>query len=391
MTHRLSFALAVSVLTLSFALPSAAQEGCGRTQGCVHFPDSSLEHPGDAGVQAHTNLGVLLAPEGGLGQLGGMTPAQMRGFYGVNGNGYGGVAVVDAYAYPTAQKDFNKFCGQYGLPSSQLQVVYPYGVPTKTDPGWNLEAAVDTQWVHAMAPKATIYLVLARSSSFSDLLNAVWYAQYCLPVQQVTLCWGSGEFPGENAYDNYFFTYGPVLYAAAGDSGVPCWPAASPRVVAVGGTTVATNNACAWTGESAWVYGGGGPSAYETKPSWQNGVPLLITQTRRGLPDVACDGDPNTGASVYLSTPYPIGTGYQTGWFVVGGTSLSTVCMAGMHNAVGSPAYASGTIPFLKRIYGHPTAFRDITSGSAGPNAAGPGWDSATGLGVPEGPGSFKP
>ncbi|MGA2080214.1 MAG: S53 family peptidase [Holophaga sp.] len=384
MTHRLPFAFAVSILTLSLALPSAAQEGCGRTEGCIHIPDSSLEHPGDAGVQAHTNLSVLLAPEGGLGQSGVMTPAQMRGFYGVKGYGSGAIAVVDAYAYPNAQNDFNKFCQQYGLPSSRLQVRYPYGVPTKTDPGWNLETALDTQWIHAMAPYATIYLVLAKSSNFSDLLDAVWYAQYYLPVQQVTMCWGSGEFQGELAYDSYFFNYGPVLFAAAGDSGGPLWPAASPRVVAVGGTTVTTNAAGKLTMESAWADGGGGPSAYETKPYWQNG---LVPATYRGLPDVSCDGDPNTGASVYLSTPYPTGTGYKTGWFVVGGTSLSTACMAAMDNASGY--LDSGTIPFLRSIYSHPTAFRDITSGSAGPNAAGPGWDFATGLGVPNGPGSF--
>ncbi len=100
------------------------------------------------------------------------------------------------------------------------------------------------------------------------------------------------------------------------------YPSTSPYVVAVGGTSVATNGSGGFVSETGWgnSYGGsgGGPSGYEPKPSYQNGV--ANTPSTRGVPDVACDADPTTGVSVYDSTPYQ----GASGWMVFGGTSVAT-------------------------------------------------------------------
>ena len=117
----------------------------------------------------------------------------------------------------------------------------------------------------------------------------------------VSMSWGGGEFSGETAYDSHFSQAGVVFVASSGDSGAPIsWPASSPNVLAVGGTalTLGANNA--WSSEVGWSGSGGGPSAYESQPSYQNGV---VTQTTmRANPDVAYDASPSTGFAVYDSS-----------------------------------------------------------------------------------------
>src|SRR5690606_14213158 len=115
-----------------------------------------------------------------------------------------------------------------------------------TSSGWALETALDVQWVHALAPGANILLVEADSANFSDLTAAVDYARNVPGVSVVSMSWGAGEWAGETFYNQYFTTppghAGVTFFAAAGNSGGPgVYPAYSPNVVAVGGTTVTLN------------------------------------------------------------------------------------------------------------------------------------------------------
>jgi subtilase family serine protease len=82
--------------------------------------------------------------------------------------------LVDAFHYPTALTDLQTFSAQFGVKAPNLTVVFASGVKPAQDPtgGWELEAALDLQWAHAMAPDARLFLVEARSNSFSDLLTA---------------------------------------------------------------------------------------------------------------------------------------------------------------------------------------------------------------------------
>src|SRR5207245_1555224 len=134
------------------------------------------------------------------------------------------------------------------------------------------EAALDTQWAHAIAPNARILLVEAKSSSGTDLLNAVDYARNRADVVAVSMSWGGGEFSSEAAYDFHFTSsHGVVFFASSGDSGAGAeWPSVSPNVVAVGGTTLSfdSNGNLSW--ESAWSGSGGGVSAYEPQPGYQS-------------------------------------------------------------------------------------------------------------------------
>lgn len=391
-----SFLTYLAASALLAGMAAQAQERPGRIAGKVLIPDTSLEQAEDIGVRFHTNHRILMEPAGGTGPGGGMAPVQIRAFYGVTGSGSGVIAIVDAYNYPTALNDFNVFSSQFGLPletsknatastNKVFQVVYATGTKPSGNGGWNQEAALDIEWAHAMAPSAKIVLVEARSASNADLYLAVDKAAAIAGVKQVSMSWGGSESSGEASGDTHFNKTGPVFFASSGDSGGKViYPSCSQYVVAAGGTSVATDSGGGFVSESAWADGGGGNSAYIPKPAWQAGVSM--TGSRRGVPDLASDADPNTGVSVYDSTSYQ---GYK-GWMVFGGTSVSSPCLAGMLNASGV-SYAS-TTAFLTSLYSlyqtTPSVFRDITTGSNGFPAL-VGWDYTTGVGAPPGIASF--
>jgi len=392
------FSSLVAIATLHAGSPTPAQAG-GSLGGNVLVPSSSIQRPEDSGVRMHTNHLILVSPAGGLDASGGMTPAQVRSFYGMPASGgHGVIVIVDAYDYPTALSDFNTFSSHFGLPvetsnnptaasNTVFQVVYAGGVQPGGDAGWSQEAALDIEWAHAMAPKAKIVLMEAASNNFGDLLAAVDLAAAFPGAAEVSMSWSSSEFPFETAYDSHFNVAGPIFFASSGDTGgLVGYPSCSPFVVAVGGTSVATSGAGVWSGETAWNSGGGGNSAYEMKPSWQAAVSM--TGSHRGVPDISADADPYTGVAVYDSTP----NGGEVGWMVFGGTSVSCPCVAGMVNLAGA-TYASGT-QFLQTLYLKeslvPCPFRDITVGNNGFPAL-VGWDYATGVGTPQGTGSLSP
>jgi kumamolisin len=156
-------------------------------------------------------------------------------------------------------------------------------------------------------------------------------------------------------------------------------------VVAVGGTSVATNSSGGLTGETGWSGSGGGKSLNETIPTYQSGISSIVGSVR-GVPDISSDADPNTGVAVYG----PISNGRST-WLVFGGTSVSSPCMAGMVNA-GGGTYTN-TTTLLTNIYSHKgtSSFRDIISGTAGSFSCLSGWDFVTGVGTPQGFSGFLP
>ena len=190
--------------------------------GTVFIPASSQAKPGDAGVRAHTNFGILIPettptpdeapPYSGYAFE---TPASIACVYqlvtvtpGCNPNvvtatptgGSNTIAVVDAYDDPWAGPDLAYFSAQFGIPFSpaQFQVVYATGVQPGEDPtgNWEFEAAADIEYAHALAPKATIYLVEAASESMSDLLTAVKVASSLIQCGQ-TNCPSGGTGTGE--------------------------------------------------------------------------------------------------------------------------------------------------------------------------------------------------
>jgi subtilase family serine protease len=344
---------------------------------------------------------------------GALAPAQVANAYRFNQITIGGspgnganetIAIVDAYNDTTIRNDLTQFDGQYTLLAPPtFSIVNQTGgstLPAK-DPsgGWALETALDVEWSHAMAPAANILLVEANSSSNSDLLAAVDYAAAHANV--VSMSWGGSEFSSEtNAtqYENHFIQSGVVFVASSGDNGAPPeWPAVSPNVIAVGGTSLTVDSSGNYQSESGWSGSGGGLSNYESQPTYQNKV-VTQSSTRRGNPDVAYDANPATGVSVYDSTTYypsyPFSRNGQYGWFEVGGTSagapqwsaLFAIADQARTQAGEFPINASSPTEAQTILYKNPSVLHDITTGrSTGrPNySAGTGYDLVTGLGTP--------
>lgn len=380
-----------AVLTVAVLWVGAATNPA-RAQG-VYLPATSMEFPGDPGERMHTNHMLYVLPAGGLGPAGGMSVAQVRSFYNLPVSGGSNViAIIDAFHYPNALRDFNVFSAQFGLAQESsvdplsssnqvLQVVYANGTQPPVNVGWSQEAALDIQWAHALAPNAKIVLVEAASNSNTDLFHAVDVASGLAGVKEVSLSWGSGEFISEATYDSHFpQNNGIVYFASSGDTGgAVIYPSASPYVVGVGGTSVRTDAGGSFLSEVGWSGSGGGTSLWELKPSYQKNVSGTPKKTR-GVPDVSAIADPNTGVSVYAPTDATNST-----WLVFGGTSVSSPCWAGIANLAGS--FSSGTAAELTLIYANrgTANYRDIVSGRAGGNSCKAGWDFVTGVGSPLG------
>jgi large repetitive protein len=364
------------------------------------------------------------------------TPAQIKQAYGINlvdGDGTGEtIAIVDAYDDPdfvsrsstvpvnadTAflNSDLHQFDVQYGLPEppgfftkvdSSGGTNYPITDPTGAGSNsWEAEEALDVEWAHAVAPGAKIILVEAHSNSDSDLDAAVTWAGSNSGAQVVSMSWGGGEFSGENSEDSVFVQppgYGVTYLASTGDFGAPGgYPAYSPNVVAVGGTTLTVSGNGNYGSEAGWSFGsdpyatylagGGGISQFEPQPSYQsnlvihNGTGIISANGKRTIPDISLDADPSTGVSVYDNYD-----GSKSGgpWYQFGGTSVSCPCWAALIGIadqlradIGEPSL-SGPGQVLPALYQMPASdFHDITTGNNG-YAAGPGYDLVTGLGTP--------
>ena len=342
----------------------------------------------------------------------GLPPSAISSVYNLSGlspsSGAGAgqiIAIVDAFHDPNALSDLNKFNAQYGYAQlstctslSQSGPCFeqddPQGLPN-VNAGWVLEESLDIEWAHAEAPGAKIVLVEAASNSNSNLFGAVVAANN-LGATEVSMSWGGGESSSETSLDSDMTHSGTFYTASSGDSGHGAqYPAASPNLIAVGGTTLngCSGTSCGgFTSETAWSGSGGGASAIEAIPGYQtsytgpvSGASTIsaLTGSKRGIPDVSFDANPNTGVSVFDSTRDQ----GQAGWFTLGGTSVGAPNWAGILAA--GRAAGSTALQGDSAIYsgGYKTNLRDITSGTNGSCGtdctAGTGYDLVTGLGSP--------
>ncbi|MBI1333608.1 MAG: S8 family serine peptidase [Armatimonadetes bacterium] len=360
----------------------------------VIVPSSTVARAADIGYRAHTNHLINASSVGrGTGPTG-LTPDQLRTAYSIPADlGSGAIAIVDAYHYPSALNDFNVFSTEFGLPTESssdpngtsnavFQVVYASGSQPTVDTSWSQESAIDTQWAHAMAPHAKIYLVEAASNSLADLMAAVNVAKNIVGVKQVSMSFGATEDGCLYVHYNANLTKsGVTFFAAAGDtSGELDFPSLSKNCVAVGGTRLTLTTGDARLAETAWTKTGGGLSTLEPRPTFQN-VVVDFVQRYRGAADVSAVGDPATGVSVYDSTP----DGGLSGWITFGGTSVACPIIAAIVNAADNNWTSSQA--FNTNLYNQITtgALFDVKAGKSGALSATTGWDFLTGVGSPNG------
>ena len=344
---------------------------------------------------SHAPLHRFAAPAAGPT---GYSPNDLKKAYGFSSIKNGGqgqvIGIIDAYDDPQAEADLGTFSTEFSLPACTtangcFKVLYQSGAtkPPADTAGWSDEVAIDTQWAHAMAPYAKILLVESNSNSNADLYAAVDVA-VANGATIVSMSWSGGEASDETSSDVHFNVPGVTFVASSGDGGHGAqYPVASPYVVGVGGTTLGINTSTgAWMSETSWSSSGGGLSKYEPEPGYQA---HSQTSGKRGIPDVAYDGNPNTGVPSYSSHSCSV---CYTGWNQWGGTSIGTPQWAALFAIANSIRVLGGKSNLTQpQVYLYPraeTEYHDITTGTNGSCGtqctAKTGYDLVTGIGSPK-------
>ncbi len=352
------------------------------------------------------------------------------------------IVLIDSFGSPTALSDLKQFDKDYGLPDPpSFQQLAPLGSvpfdPTNSDQvGWAEETSLDVQWSHAMAPAANIIVLtspVSETEGVQGLPQFLQLEQYALSHHLghiISQSWSATEntlftTEGEQVISNFekFYQYADLngfsIFASTGDSGTANpdvngntypfptvgFPASSPWITAVGGTSLYADANGNYQNETVWNDGagsatGGGISQYFKEPFYQKFLPSSdqkLLNGHRGLPDISMNADPNTPVPVYLGF---LGAS-QNAYYLFGGTSESSPLWAGLtadaNQYVGHPLgflnpalYAFGA---NKRVASQ--VFHDITVGNnAQPPIPGysatPGWDAASGWGTPKAQNLFQ-
>jgi len=356
-------------------------------------------------------------------------PTAIRAAYGVDklakqgltGSGRT-IVIVDAYSSPSLASDVSAFNGLFGLPPAAIEQIAPDGLTAfnPNDPnqvGWQGEITLDVEWAHAIAPGASIKLVLAKSNQDADILSATKYAVDNNIGDVISQSFGEAETcmdPALVAQQHQLFQQatakGITLLASSGDQGSAqptcdnssyfksaSTPATDPNVTAVGGTTLDADGVTGrYHSEKVWnepafeAAGGGGFSVLYGAPSYQKGNLHLPS---RGVPDVSYNAAIIGGVLTVYS---PGGTGQ--GVYRFGGTSAGSPQWAGLvaladqaaNGRIGAMNTTLYSLSHSKKTYAND--FHDVTLGDnhfpGTPAVEGfsatAGWDAASGLGTPK-------
>jgi subtilase family serine protease len=362
------------------------------------------------------------------------SPQEIQNAYGLTAllnAGYTGdgqtIIIIDSFGSPTIASDLATFDAGYGLPEPpSLTVLAPLGTvpfdPSNRDQvGWAAETTLDVEWAHALAPGARIVLLTSpvdETEGVQGLPEFLQLEQYALHHHLgkiISQSWGATEntlfdAAGRRVIADFERFYlraaleNVTVLSGTGDTGTAGldvnyefypfptvgFPASSPLVTAVGGTSLYADTDGNYQSETVWNNGhgasGGGVSQYFWEPLYQYLLPASVQKKlhhHRGIPDVAYNADPNTGIMIYRSFP-PRAPGY----YLIGGTSEGAPQWAGIiadaNQLAGRPLGFLNPRLYLLRGKG----FHDVTVGNnsflglPGYNAT-PGWDLATGWGTP--------
>ncbi|MDX3098025.1 carboxypeptidase regulatory-like domain-containing protein [Streptomyces sp. ME19-03-3] len=405
----LAVALGAAMAVLGVQTPSHAAEkstAAGRATTAAAGSDVSYEAACGAPKKGEATCFALrrtdTKPAAGLRTTaapGGFGPADLRSAYNLPAGGGAGqtIAIVDAFDDPTAEEDLAVYREQYGLPACTTDngcfrkvdqrggTDYP-----QADPDWAGEISLDLDMVSAIAPDAHILLVEADTPNFADLGAAVdtavaLGAKFVSNSYGTDYRFGSGEDPsGTVGLDVHYNHPGVAVVASSGDFGYGVsYPAASPYVTAVGGTSLTADSGTdrGWS-ERTWAGAGSGCSLYEPKPAFQKDTGCQ----NRSVADVAAVADPATPVAVYQ-------TYGGSGWAQFGGTSAGSPIIAAIYAGAGTPA--AGTYP-NSYPYAARGGLHDVTDGGNGTCTpaylctATSGYDGPTGLGTPNGLAAFR-
>lgn len=332
--------------------------------------------------------------------MGGIDPATIRTSYGfdpiykagIDGTGqHIAIATYDGL-YLDNVRQYYKLVGLSPMPT--VDQVEFNGTPVYSQ-GSAAETELDSELSGMIAPGVSIHVFASKTNDDPGELQMFTAILDDNRAKVVNYSWGGCEAEVSPAHKDEMgkvfaraVAQGVNIFVASGDSGsdscqngkvMADWPAASPDVVSVGGTSF--GQTAGVIAETGWDGSGGGISGIWDLPTWQAtlGSPFL----KRSYPDVSFNADPYTGQAIYTGTPG------SAGFQVVGGTSMSSPQWAGFLALVGQARQMAGKseIGFINPIiYGltaeeHMSLFHDVVSGSNGAYNSAGGWDAVTGFG----------
>lgn len=372
------------------------------------------------------------------------SPQEIRAAYDVTpllNAGYTGkgqsIVIIDSFGSPTIAQDLHTFDVGYGLPDPpSLKVLSPLGTvpfdPNNSDQaGWAFETTLDVEWAHALAPDANIVLMtspVSETQGTQGLPEFLFLEQYAVKAHLgriISQSWGTTEntlFTGSgrlalNQFESFYKSAAKqniTVLASAGDNGpanpdvngtiypfpTVGFPASSPYVTAVGGTSLFADTNGNYQSETVWdevaqqagATGGGISQLFKEPDYQQDTLPQSdqkLLNGHRGLPDISYNADPITAILVYLS--FIPG---QAGYYGIGGTSEGSPQWAGIiadaNQYAGHPLgflnpalYKLGHSKDASRSY-HDTTVGTNSYGGITGYAATSGWDAATGWGTPK-------
>jgi len=255
-----------------FALIVAISVGASGASAAYHFSNYRGTPP------IHVAAGTSKTPQG-------LAPTEIKTIYHLpSTGGKGTIALIDAYDDVSIEKDLGDFSKTFGLSACTTAngcfEKHKMSAKESSNSGWALETTLDVEWAHAIAPSAKILLIEAPTPSGANLLNAIDYAASRSDVVAISMSFGGAEFTEETSLDSHFVSKnGAVFFASAGDNGSGAsWPASSPNVIGVGGTSLKLKSDGSLLSETAWSGSGGGVSAYEKAPTFQTSYSIKRRQ-----------------------------------------------------------------------------------------------------------------
>ena len=327
----------------------------------------------------HANIDKISIP---------FTPTQIKTAYSIsnilpaNGIRKSIVTIISAYTAPNLISDVAKFGNYFGLPPCNLKV---YTLSKTFSQLWATETTLDVEWTYAINPYAEIRVVLAASSSLSDIFAAIGFANNKKNFNSsadsdiISMSFGINDNGGLATLNNYFSNINTTYIASSGDNNIPTFPSSSTNVLSIGGTSLYLNSDNTRQLETVWNGSGCGYSKSFTKPSYQ---PVMSTNNLRITPDMSCIADTKTPCYAIIN-----GTAAS-----VSGTSLSAPIYAGMLSLITQNRLNNNKKPFTSvqnqtttiqpLLYSNQTKFYDVVSSSSGSYTAQSGFDIASGLGV---------
>ena len=336
------------------------------------------------------------------------TPIQLSSLYGYpQATGQGQCVGIVELGGGFTSSDLQTYFSSLGIATTPtvtaVSVDGAENSPTGDGNGPDGEVMLDVEVIGAIAPQATVAVYFAPNTD-AGFLDAVTTAIHDTTNKPsvISISWGSAESTWTDqsmtSMDEAFqeaATLGVTVCVAAGDNGSSDgvtdgkdhvdFPASSPHALACGGTSLQASSSSiksevVWNDGAQGGAGGGGVSSYFALPTWQSGLKTTdgsgktTALTKRGVPDVSGDADPETGYSVRID-------GTNT---VIGGTSAVAPLWSGLLARINQ--LAGKPVGLLQPVlYQNPSALRDITQGNNGDFYASVGWDACTGLGSPNG------